>query len=230
MIEVENNLGRSLVIDLNSKSPSKFRQVDHRSIDYIIFKNVKYVLKKGAKASDEEENRKKDDPKWESSKLAVGNWFSGTNYYRSEEDKGASVVCRSEGKNIEISKDILEYEMNNSSVYAEEQKISLTNVATQMADANSKCFTVCYTTKVDDKYVDEKLKSVKKKLTPQQAKALAKEVLTGKEKETIGRMSRAEGKLGRSLVVDLPTQGYRQVDHRTLKWFIVDNTKYTVKK
>jgi len=37
MVEVENNLGRSLVIDLGTKSPNKFRQVDHRSIDYIIF-------------------------------------------------------------------------------------------------------------------------------------------------------------------------------------------------
>ena len=37
MIEVENNLGRSLVIDLSAKTASKFRQVDHRSIDSIIF-------------------------------------------------------------------------------------------------------------------------------------------------------------------------------------------------
>ena len=165
MIEVENNLGRSLVIDLNAKSPSKFRQIDHRSIDYIIFQNVKYVLKKGAKASDEEEKKNKDEPKWDSSKLAAGNWFSGTSYFRAETDKGDSVICKSNDKSIEISKDIMEYEMHNSSVFAEEQKISLTNVATQMAEANSKCFTVCYNTKVDDKYVEEKLKDVKGKLS-----------------------------------------------------------------
>ena len=229
MVEVENNLGRSLVIDLGTKSPNKFRQVDHRSIDWIIFQNVKYVLKKGSKAQAEEE-RKKDEPKWDSKQLAVGNWFSGTRYYQAVEEKGDSVICKSQGKSIEISRDILEYEMHNSSVYAEEQKISLTQVATQMAEANSKCFTVCFTTKVDEKMVQEKLKSIKSKLSADQAKALAKEILVGKETQLTGRLSRAEGKLGRSLVIDLPTQGYRLVDHRTLRWFICDNVKYTIKK
>ena len=79
MVQVENNLGRSLVIDLSSKSPNKFRQVDHRSIESIIFQNTKYVLKKGSKAHEEE--KKKDEPKWDTKQLAVGNWFSGTNYY-----------------------------------------------------------------------------------------------------------------------------------------------------
>ena len=37
MLEVENNLGRSLVIDLSCGGPNKFRQVDHRSIESIIF-------------------------------------------------------------------------------------------------------------------------------------------------------------------------------------------------
>ena len=87
MIEVENNLGRSLVIDLNTKGQSKFRQVDHRSIDYIIFQNVKYILKKGAKKQ-EDEPYNKDAPKWENTKLAVGNWFSGTRYFQAREDRG----------------------------------------------------------------------------------------------------------------------------------------------
>lgn len=44
MVEVENNLGRSLVIDLNAGGESKFRQIDHRTIESIIFRNVKYFL------------------------------------------------------------------------------------------------------------------------------------------------------------------------------------------
>lgn len=99
-----------------------------------------------------------------------------------------------------------------------------------MADANSKCFTVCFTTKVDDKMVVEKLKDVKGKLNAAKALELAKELLKGKESTLTARLSRADGKLGRSLVIELPTQGYRQVDHRTLRWLIVDGIKYIVKK
>jgi len=49
MIEAETALGRSTVIDLQTNSPNKFRQVDHRRIIYVILRNVKYVLKKGGK-------------------------------------------------------------------------------------------------------------------------------------------------------------------------------------
>jgi hypothetical protein len=42
-----------------------------------------------------------------------------------------------------------------------------------------------------------------------EGKELAKEILSGKETTIIGRLSKADGKLGRSLVIDLPTQGYR---------------------
>lgn len=80
LLQVENNLGRSLVIDLSAKGDNKFRQIDHRSIESIVFQNVKYVLKKGAKA-EEPEKPEKDQPKWNSANLAVGNWFSGTSYY-----------------------------------------------------------------------------------------------------------------------------------------------------
>ncbi len=49
MVKAENKLGRSLVIDLDATTPSKFRQIDHRTIEYIIVNNTKYFLKKGAK-------------------------------------------------------------------------------------------------------------------------------------------------------------------------------------
>ena len=62
------------------------------------------------------------------------------------------------------------------------------------------------------------------------AKALAKELLLGRERTITGRLSKAEGKMGRSLIIDLNTNGYGQIDHRTLKWIIIDNVKYTVKK
>ena len=54
-----------------------------------------------------------------------------TSYYQAIQDKGDQIVCKSfDGKTIEISRDILEYEMHNSNVFHEEQKASLTNVAT----------------------------------------------------------------------------------------------------
>jgi len=99
LVEAENMLGRSTVIDLGAKSDNKFRQVDHRTIEYIILRNVKYSLKKsGKKQADEEmKDEKKKEPKWDTSKLAVGNWFSGTRYFRAVEAKDSQIKMRSEG-------------------------------------------------------------------------------------------------------------------------------------
>ena len=95
MIEVENNLGRSLVINLLADISNRFRQIDHRSIDHIVWRNVKYVLKKGGKG--EAEDLKKGDAKWSSAKLSVGNWFSGTRYYKAVSSSGSEVTCKSQG-------------------------------------------------------------------------------------------------------------------------------------
>ena len=80
LVDVENNLGRSTVIDISAKTDNKFRQIDHRTIQYIIFKNVKYVLKKGGKKEADEEEKKGGDL-WDKKDLAVGNWFSRTSYF-----------------------------------------------------------------------------------------------------------------------------------------------------
>jgi hypothetical protein len=65
LLESENHLGRSLVIDLNAPASNNFRQVDHRTIEWIVVRNVKYTL--GRKAPGTEElplKYNKDEPKW----------------------------------------------------------------------------------------------------------------------------------------------------------------------
>jgi len=126
-----NILGRSTVVDLSAKTENKFRQVDHRSIDSIILRNVKYVLKgsgvKGEAFTEVVLN--KGEAKWNFAALAVGNWFSVTNYFKVKAIAGDKVQTRCNSKDITVSKDIMEFEMHNADVFAKEEKLSLTAVA-----------------------------------------------------------------------------------------------------
>ena len=62
---------------------NNFRQVDHRTIEHIIYRNVKYTLGKKAAGSEEFPLKyAKNAPKWSATKLAVGNWFSSVSYYK----------------------------------------------------------------------------------------------------------------------------------------------------
>lgn len=230
LIEAENNLGRSTVIDLTAPGDNKFRQIDHRTIESITFSNVKYVLKKGAKKADkeDEEEEKKGAPKWDTKQLQVGNWFSGTSYFTTKSIDGDQVTTSCNGHEVVVSKDILEYEMHNASVYAKEEKLALTKVVKILKDARSTAFTVNFNCKIDEKVVQEKLlKASAQQL--KEGKALAKELLTGKESTVVGRLSKTEGNLGRSLVVGLERAfQFAQVDHRHINWLILKNVKYIV--
>lgn len=82
-VESDNNLGRTLMIDLEAPEKNNFRQIDHRTIEHIIFKNVKYILgRKDKNAPELPLKFDKDASKWTLSKLAVGNWFSSVQYYK----------------------------------------------------------------------------------------------------------------------------------------------------
>lgn len=229
LVKVENNLGRSTVIDLTAKGENKFRQIDHRTIEWIIFKNVKYVLKKGGKKDEEidGEEKKRGEPLWDYSKLALGNWFSTTQYFQVKGINGEEVTTISDGKEIVVSRDILEHEMHNANIFAKEEKLALTKVVKILKEANSVAFTICFNTKVDEKAVQEKLLSLTEKEF-KDTKTLAKELLTGYEKTVVGRKTKTENKLGRSLVLGLPANNFVSVDHRTIKWLIIKNVKYLV--
>lgn len=116
LIDCENNMGRSTMIDLSAKAPNNVRQVDHRTIDYIIFKNVKYALGRKPAGFAEELPLKVDttQPRWDASKLAVGNWFSQITYYKLIEIVDAETVkvaTSGSGQVLTLSKDILLKEM-----------------------------------------------------------------------------------------------------------------------
>lgn len=227
LIKAENNLGRSLVIDLTAEGDNKIRQIDHRTIESITFKNVKYVLKKSGKKQDLEEE-KKAERYWDPAKLAIGNWFSQTSYNKVESigKDDVNVLCN--GENQRITKNILIEDMFNASVYAKEEKLALTKVVKIMREARSVAFTVNFNCKVDEKVVAEKLGQADAK-TLGNAKAFAKELLTGKEQTVVGRLSKTENHLGRSLIVGLEQpNSFAQVDHRHINWLIFKNVKYVV--
>lgn len=158
LVKAESRLGRSTVIDLSSTHENKFRQIDHRTIEHIIVNNAKYELKKGSKKVEaDSEEKKKDEPKWDFSKMAVGNTFSGTSYYKTSDIKGDQVVTRCQGTDIAVSRDILEYEMYNAHIYATEEKITLTQMAELLEEAHTTCFTVNFTSKVDEAVVRDRL-------------------------------------------------------------------------
>ena len=148
---------------------------------------MKYVLKKGGKKDDDDkEEKKKGEPLWDYSKLAVGNWFSTTAYFTVKAIKVDEVMTECDGKEITVSRDILEHEMHNACVYAKEEKLALTKVVKILKETHSVAFTICFNTKVDEKQVSEKLQGLKENEFKDK-KALAKGLLTGPEKTIVGR-------------------------------------------
>lgn len=237
--ESENHLGRSLVIDLNAKSPSNFKQVDHRTIDWIIFRNVKYSL--GKKAPGTEELPLKYDratPKWTSSKLAVGNWFSSSTYYKVKEitDKETCQVVNPESGShaLQMSIDIMKYEMHSGTVFSKEEHLARTKIIELLASAKDCVFTVTFHKKIDADFVKTKLQSAPSDTwnNTKKLQVLSKELLMGPECIMTCRLSKTEHKLGRSKVIDLNApagMNYRQIDHRTVTSLILKNVKYIVK-
>jgi hypothetical protein len=238
LVESENMLGRSLVIDLSAPCTSNIRSVDHRTIEHIIFKNVKYVLgKKVAGTEDLPLKHNKDDKKWGSSKLIVGNWFSSSSYYEVKEiiDKeNCKVTNPYNSQDLTMSRDIMEYEMNSGKLFSKEEKMSKTNIVELMSNAKDCVFTVTFHKQLDDKYVSEKISSAPKDTwgNATKIKSLSKDLSHGAECTMTCFLIKSENKLGRSRVIDLnaPTgMNFRQVDHRTVTSLVLQNVKYTAK-
>ena len=210
LIESDNNLGRSVIIDVHAPANNNIRQVDHRTIDWIILKNVKYS--NGRKAKDTPELPIKHDktlPRWDEKKLAVGNCFSSISYYKvkdvTDKDNVQVVTPNNSTHQLTMSRDILEKEMYAANCFDKEEFISRTNLVELMTNARETAVTVYFHKKVDDAYVKEILQGAKNDdfKNPTKLKALSKELVKGKPIEMTCFLTKSEGKLGRSMCIDL---------------------------
>ena len=232
LANIENNLGRSLVIDLHAHGRNPYKQVDHRSINWIIYKDVKYSL--GTKKVTEELPVKDALVKWDASKLQVGNWFSQTAYYKVKAitDDESAVVSeqRYPARDLKMARNIMETEMNSGLVYDSEQKVTRTEILEKMMTAGESVMTVNFNKKIDQDFIKQKLQGVNAKKAD--FKKLSKEISKGQETSMTCFLLKQENGLGRSTVIDLNAAykwGFRQIDHRTVNSMILKNVKYTVK-
>jgi hypothetical protein len=88
--------------------------------------------------------------------------------------------------------------------YSSDEKVTKTEAAELLVSSHNRPLTVCF------------------------------EKQDGSERIMRGRLVKAEPLLGRSMVEDLeqgssPKERMRLVDHRTIKWLVVDGTRYAVK-
>ena len=241
MVNLEPKLGRSMVKDLRVPFGYNLRQVDHRTIEWIIFKNRKFILKKPGKKYPElpEAALKIDDPihtKWNIDKLSVDNWFSDTKYLRVDTIRSDELInaTTSDGKKLVISGDIVKNEMYSSVHYDEEEKVTRTELAGILEDAGNKVFSTTFRTKVNQKIFAEKLNDLDTDTlsNKRQLNKYVKEMLKGRETQMIAHLAKSEPKLGRSLVIGLEIEGtnkFRQVDHRGMESIIFKNKKYILK-
>jgi hypothetical protein len=156
---IQNYLGRSTIIDLKDNT---VKQLDHRTIEWIVFKNVKYLINKGGKREDNnKDEKKKDEPLWDYSKLAVGNWFSATSYYKVTNINGDEIMTVCNAQKTKLSRDLIENEMYNPCVYAKEEKVALTKLVQLLNEANSVPLNISFSVKNEENKVNELLHSLK---------------------------------------------------------------------
>lgn len=174
--------------------------------------------------------------------LEVGDRLSRTQYYKviSKEYYSCVRVENEYGFQFNIDGlDILEHEFVSADQFAEEEKVSRTELAEILMGARDSIFTVCFLKQVKTSELTEAIEGLldrkgRKRDLKKDASALAKKMIKGEERELVGYLLRTEPKMGRSLVVDLEVpideHRIRLVDHRTLQWIIFKNKKYIVKR
>ena len=178
LVKSEQHMGRSLIIDLQGSAEHRFKQVDHRTIESIIIKNVKFNLGKKSTLNTLEGWKWSETEKWNQTKLEVGNWFSEMQYYKltnnSSDSRWDAEIYSKSRETYEIPKNQVE-DMWSANMFDTEEKITRTEMIEILINAKECVFTVTFRKKITATDIQDLLSGVttQKKLKSE-AKTLSK--------------------------------------------------------
>lgn len=175
--------------------------------------------------------------------IQEGDFLSETQYYRVIGVSEDAIQARNErGYELSLERGAVEEGMFSAGQFAEERKVTRTELGAILEAAGDVIFTVNFNKKVKERDVcDEIFTGLEQaKLGFGEAgfkelkgliQAAVKRGIQGEERTLIGHLTHTAPKMGRSEVYDLQIEAahrVRLVDHRTLNWLILKNVKYVV--
>lgn len=171
--------------------------------------------------------------------LRKGDVLSETQYYTVMEVLPTKVKVKSDdGTIIELGAGYVDQCVTSANQFEKTEKITRTALADKFLTSTRVALTVNFNQKVDEKSVEEKLRTALSKPKTVDVKSLVKEVTTGEERTLVGVHYGSVNEFGRVQIVDMQlekdaTKAYdtrlRQVDPRSINWLIVDGVKYEKK-
>lgn len=163
----------------------------------------------------------------------LGDYLSRTSYIRvTNKSDRCFTVQNEDGVTWMIDGNILEKECISASYFDKVVTMSRSEAIAKFAETGDRCFTVNFNKKVDFDEAYDTVKNTGKLLTNKELREKLKNVMAGEERTLIGYAFKRDNAWGRTIVRDLEqcdADKFRQVDHRTINWFICDGVKYLVR-
>lgn len=168
--------------------------------------------------------------------------LSETQFYTVDKISGNQVQLSTDsGESIVVDKPYVEALLTSASQFSKEEKLSKTEVAQKFLSSSGVAVTVNFNKQVKEadvvKEIMEKVSGAAIKDIEKAVKAGVKKALEGEERTMVGRHFGEINEFGRVNFIDMEqAKGagaydarLRQVDPRTINWFICRGVKYVVK-
>jgi hypothetical protein len=168
--------------------------------------------------------------------LKAGDYLSYTSYIQVKsiqgmnlevEDQRGIAFSIKQGGTMQDS--LVNQTMHSAHSYSHVEKKTRSELLEIFAQSGDVLYTVEYRKQVDPLKAFDQIKTGNKLKSHEEQKKDLKKALEGEPRTLIGHTISSETGMGRSLVYDLESKGFKQVDHRTIDSLILKGVKYIVK-